>query len=392
MFEALATTISDLDIPVDGDALDEALFLRDRLDAKLCEAVCRFDDTNEWDTAEGCASMTAWLRIKGRMTNSDAQRMATTARRLRHLPVLRAAWVSGEVSGGHVAAVVANLNDRTAPLFQAGEDDLVPMLGGLDVAGAVVAMKSWAAHAKETLDDGHEGEPDPDRSAHLSPTLSGGRLDANLEPEAFHAAQAALRLAMGNKTDDDERTPAQRRHDALAEIFTHFLDHQSDHKGGRHRPHVNITIGLEELTTGRGQGCFDDGTPITADVARRLACDANIHRVITKADGTVLDYGRSTRTIPAPLFQALCIRDKGCRFPGCDRPAHRTDGHHVAEWIAHRGPTNLRNLVLLCRYHHGVVHRPGWTIELQPDATVIITTPDGRKRRSQPVDRRALAA
>ncbi|QYG92712.1 DUF222 domain-containing protein [Iamia sp. SCSIO 61187] len=392
MFEALATTIIDLDIPVDGDALDEALFLGDRLEAKLVEAICRFDDTNEWDTAEGCASMTAWLRVRGRMTNSDAQRMATTARRLRHLPVLRAAWLSGEVSGGHVAAVVANLNDRTAPLFQAGEDDLVPMLAGLDVTGAVVAMKSWAAHAKETLDDQPSGEPDPDRSAHLSPTLSGGRLDANLEPEAYHAAQAALRLAMGRHGEDDERTPAQRRHDALAEIFTHFLDHQSDHKGGRHRPHLNITIGLEELTSERGQGCFDDGTPITAHAARRLACDANIHRVITKADGTVLDYGRSTRTIPAPLFQALCIRDRGCRFPGCDRPAHRTDGHHVAEWIAHRGPTNLRNLVLLCRYHHGVVHRPGWTIELRPDATVIITTPDRRKRRSQPVDRRALAA
>ncbi|QYG91442.1 DUF222 domain-containing protein [Iamia sp. SCSIO 61187] len=392
MFEALATTIDDLDIPVDGDALEEALHLRDRLDAKISQTVGRFEATNEHDTADGCPTMATWLRVKGRMTAHDAQRMAKTARRLGHLPILQTAWLDGSVSGGHVAAVVANLNDRTAPLFQSDEDHLVRVLGELDVAGAVVAMKSWAAHAKEIVDDGHEGEPDPDRSAHLSPTLNGGRLDANLEPEAFHAAQAALRLVMGKKGEDDERTPAQRRHDGLAEIFNHFLDHQSDHKGGRHRPHVNITIPLESLIEGKGQGCFDDGTPITAQAARRLACDANVHRVITRANGTVLDYGRSTRTIPAPLFQALCIRDKGCRFPGCDRPAHRTDGHHVAEWIAHRGPTNLRNLVLLCRYHHGVVHRPGWTIELQPDATVIITTPDGRKRRSQPVDRRALAA
>ncbi|QYG95088.1 DUF222 domain-containing protein [Iamia sp. SCSIO 61187] len=392
MFEALATTIDDLDIPVDGDALEEALFLRDRLDAKISQAVGSFEATNEHDTAEGCPTMATWLRVKGRTTAHDAQRMAKTAGRLGHLPSLQTAWLDGSLSGGHVAAVVANLNDRTAPLFQDDEDNLVRVLGELDVTGAVVAMKTWAAMAKETLDDEPSGEPDPDRSAHLSPTLSGGRLDANLEPEAFHAAQAALRLVMGRRSDDDERTPTQRRHDGLAEIFNHFLDHQSDHKGGRHRPHVNITIGFEELTSGRGQGCFDDGTPITAHTARRLACDANIHRVITRADGTVLDYGRSTRTIPAPLFQALCIRDRGCRFPGCDRPAHVTDGHHIAEWIAHRGPTNLRNLVLLCRYHHGVVHRPGWTIELQPDATVIVTDPRGRKRRSQPVDRRALAA
>ncbi|QYG94583.1 DUF222 domain-containing protein [Iamia sp. SCSIO 61187] len=392
MFEALATTIDDLDIPVDGDALEEALYLRDRLDAKISQAVGSFEATNEYDTADGCPTMATWLRVKGRMTAHDAQRTAKTARRLGHLPILQTAWLDGSVSGGHVAAVVANLNDRTAPLFQDEEANLVRVLGELDVTGAVVAMKTWAAHAKEIVDDGHEGEPDPDRSAHLSPTLNGGRLDANLEPEAFHAAQAALRLVMGKRGEDDERTPAQRRHDGLAEIFNHFLDHQHDHKGGRHRPHVNITIGLESLIEGKGQGSFDDGTPVDAHTARRLACDANIHRVITKADGTVLDYGRSTRTIPAPLFQALCIRDKGCRFPGCDRPAHRTDGHHVAEWIAHHGPTNPRNLVLLCRYHHGVVHRPGWTIELMPDATVIVTTPDGRKRRSQPVDRRALAA
>ena len=71
------------------------LALRDRLEAKIVTAVCAFDDTNEWDTAEGCASLGAWLRIRGRMTAGDASRLARTARRLRHLPTLRAAWLSG---------------------------------------------------------------------------------------------------------------------------------------------------------------------------------------------------------------------------------------------------------------------------------------------------------
>ncbi|HMJ76144.1 MAG TPA: DUF222 domain-containing protein [Iamia sp.] len=392
MIEELATAIDDLALPVDGDVLASVLELRDRFEAKICEAVCAFDDSSEWDTQEGCASMTAWLRVRGRMTNRDAHRLAQTARRLRSLPTLRAAWLSGEVSGGHVSAVVANLSDRTAPLFQQAEDDLVPALAELDVTGAVLTMKAWATMAKEILDDESSGEPDPDRSAHLSPTLSGGRLDANLEPEAFHAAQAALRLVMGQRTDEDERTPTQRRHDGLAEIFTHFLDHQTDHLGGRHRPHLNVTIGLDALVAGRGQGTFDDGTPIGAADARRLACDANIHRVITRADGSVLDYGRTTRTISAPLFAALSIRDKGCRYPGCDRPAHRTDGHHIKHWTAHHGETEPDNLVLLCRWHHGVIHRPGWTIELRPDATVVVTTPLGRVLTSHPPNAGTLAA
>ncbi|HEU5152189.1 MAG TPA: DUF222 domain-containing protein [Iamia sp.] len=382
MIDELATAVEALDVPVDADGLAAVLALRDRLEAKIVVAVCAFDDTSEWDTAEGCASLAAWLRVRGPMTAADAARLAKTARRLRRLPVLREAWLSGTVSGGHVAAVVANLNDRTVGVFASHEDDLVPVLARVEVGAAVTAMKAWAAHARELLDD-DPGEPDPDRSAHLSPTLSGGRLDANLEPEAYHAVEAALRLAMGTKADDDDRSLPQRRHDALAEVATHYLDHQSDKVGGRHRPHLNVTIGLDALTDGRGQGSFDDGTPITAADARRLACDANVHRVITRSDGSVLDYGRATRTVSAALFTVLALRDHGCRFPGCDRTVHRTDAHHIHHWID-GGHTTETNLVLLCRWHHGVIHRPGWAIEMRPDASVTVTTPDGRRRTTPP--------
>ena len=382
MISDLADAIDTLDVPVDGDALASVLALRDRLEAKIVTAVCAFDDTDEWDTAEGCASLGAWLRIRGRMTAGDATRLARTARRLRHLPTLREAWLDGSVSGGHVATVVANLNDRTVALFRDQEDDLVPILGQVEVGAAANAMKAWAAQAREILDD-DPGEPDPDRTAHLSPTLDGGRLDANLEPEAYHAAEAALRLAMGTKTDDDTRSLPQRRHDALAEVFLHYLDHQSDKIGGRHRPHLNITIGLDNLVEATGQGSFDDGAPISAADARRLACDANVHRVITRGDSSVLDYGRATRTVSAALFMVLCLRDKGCRFPGCDRPCRVTDAHHIRHWIDH-GETNEHNLVLLCRHHHTVIHREGWTIELHPDASATVTYPDGRRRTSPP--------
>ena len=322
MFEALADAIDDLVVPVDGDVLAAVLALRDRLEAKVCEAVCAFDDTNEWDTQEGCASMAAWLRIRGRMTAGDASRLAQTARRLRSLPTLRAAWSTARSRGA--------TSPRSWPTCRIGpaavreqEDDIVPALAGLEVAGAAVAMKAWAAMAREILDDDSAGEPDPDRSAHLSPTLSGGRLDANLEPEAFHAAQAALRLAMGQRTDDDPRTSTQRRHDALAAVFGFFLDHQTDRLGGRHRPHLNITIDLAALLAGKGQGTFDDATPITAADARRLACDANIHRVITRADGSVLDYGRATRTVSAALFSVLCLRDRAAASRAATAPPTR---------------------------------------------------------------------
>ena len=122
-----------------------------------------------------------------------------------------------------------------------------------------------------------------------------------------------------------------------------------------------------------------------AAVARTL-CDTGIHRVITNGASTVLDYGRTTRTIPAPLFNTLVIRDRHCRWPGCDRPPTWCDGHHLVHW-EHGGTTNPDNLILLCRRHHTRAHTPGWQIKLLPDATVHTTSPTGTHHTSRPPPR-----
>jgi hypothetical protein len=64
-----------------------------------------------------------------------------------------------------------------------------------------------------------------------------------------------------------------------------------------------------------------DGTGLDGTTVQRLLCDAALHRVLTQGRTAILDYGRATRTIPAPLFNALVVRDQRCRFPGCDRAA-----------------------------------------------------------------------
>ncbi|MGH9230796.1 MAG: HNH endonuclease signature motif containing protein, partial [Acidimicrobiales bacterium] len=85
----------------------------------------------------------------------------------------------------------------------------------------------------------------------------------------------------------------------------------------------------------------------------------------------------------APLFNALVVRDEHCRFPGCDRPAHWCEGHHVRPWLF-GGPTRLLNLVLLCSRHHHLLHHPGWHAKLLPDATLEVTNPQGRVRTTTP--------
>ena len=115
-------------------------------------------------------------------------------------------------------------------------------------------------------------------------------------------------------------------------------------------------------------------------------CDAGIHRVITNGRSSILDYGTTTRTIPANLFNALVIRDRHCRFPGCDRPPEWTEAHHI-RWVLDGGPTSLDNLTLQCTRHHHLLHTPGWHAKLLPDATLIVTAPNGRTLESQPPGR-----
>jgi len=92
-----------------------------------------------------------------------------------------------------------------------------------------------------------------------------------------------------------------------------------------------------------------------------------------------LDVGTATDTIPVHLRRAVAVRDRGCRFPGCDQPVAACQPHHIIP-RAQGGPTSLANLLLLCTFHHLIaVHRWGWAITLHPDGTVTATSPDGSK-------------
>lgn len=251
------------------------------------------------------------------------------------------------------------------------------------MGATTVAMQEWAARAKALLDD--DDDPEKDGRAHLSPLLDGrGQLDATLDANGYQMARKAIRLALGKKTDGDPRTPAQRRHDALVGIFGHYLDHQDHASGGHHRPHVNVLIDYGDLLSGKGQGRFvDDGSPLSAADAVRLACDAHIHRFITNGRTVVLDYGRSTRSVSPELFTVIAERDRGCRFPGCDRPVDWCHAHHVKHWTR-GGTTDPANIALFCERHHTIIHRPRWQVKLLPTGTIEVTDPQGRVRTSDP--------
>jgi hypothetical protein len=108
---------------------------------------------------------------------------------------------------------------------------------------------------------------------------------------------------------------------------------------------------------------------------RRVACDGGLVTAFVDERAGVLDIGRRTRAIPTAIKRALWLRDQGCRFPGC---ANRrfVHGHHVKHWL-HGGRTGLDNLLLLCSFHHRLVHEGGFTITLTDGVDVAVRLPSG---------------
>jgi hypothetical protein len=174
-----------------------------------------------------------------------------------------------------------------------------------------------------------------------------------LDPENGLVVQAAIdSLAEPGALDpNDRRTPAQRQADALVEISRRYLDGTPG--TGSSRPHLTVTIPWDTLKT--GTGLVDTGVgPITAETARRLACDATMSQVVLK-DGTPVTSSGARRRIPPALRRALDLRDPHCTHPGCDMPARYCDAHHIVHW-ADGGKTEISNLRLLCRRHHRTAH------------------------------------
>jgi hypothetical protein len=178
----------------------------------------------------------------------------------------------------------------------------------------------------------------------------------------------------GESTDDDHardglrdpRTPAQRRHDALVEICQLLLGTGELPVNGGSKPQLTLTLPYDLLNQQLKMGTLDTGEKLTAEATRRLACDAGIIPAILDGKGLPLDLGRERRLIDGALRRALILRDKGCAFPGCDRPPRWCQGHHVTHWVD-GGETTLANSVLLCGFHHRFSHDGDWEIRFGPD-------------------------
>jgi HNH endonuclease len=120
----------------------------------------------------------------------------------------------------------------------------------------------------------------------------------------------------------------------------------------------------------------DPGEPdgLATLAARLRAAARRLPPILGGARPQPLEVGRTSRVVQPAQRTALAVRDGGCGFPGCARPLAWCEAHHLRHWL-HGGPTDLANLVLLCRAHHRAVHEGGWRLARDPQGRLTATPP-----------------
>jgi hypothetical protein len=295
--------MSEIDTLSVGELVDELATLAAHISAGMCrwlELVGEFDRRGRW-AAWGYGSCAEWLAWRCALTPRSAREHVRVARALSGLPLVWSAFSGGQLSYAEVRA----LTRVAAPRKEA---ELLQLAAVMTASQLERALRSYRRVTSEEARGLQEEE----------------RLE-------WYWDEDGSLVVHGRLAPEDGALFLQ----ALAVSRERLWQ-----------------VGQEE---GRGSA---EPPPVSRRPSRVDALVA-----LAEQAGTPLNLGRKTRTIPPSLRRALTVRDRGCRFPGCDR-CRFLDAHHIHYWGT-GGETALGNLLLLCRRHHRLVHEGGYTVDHQ---------------------------
>ena len=353
--------------PSSNDVLRERLIQRRRVidlqEVAFAREAAEFAAGDAWDE-DGSVSAIDWLRFHCHMNAGAAANAIAVGESLDRLPESHQAVVDGEIGFAHLVVMA-----RTAEaLHDRFDEKLLVEKAKENSPGKFFYICHHARHAtdpKRYADE--QAEQVEQRRLKLSRWMDGSLLiSGSIDPIGGAAVLNALQPLARKSGPHDDRCLEQRNADALVELAS----------GGGSQAQLQVTSSLETLLglAGAPAGEMEFSLPISSKTVERLACDCSVTRILLDSDSMVIDVGRAKRTISGPARKALNIRDRGCTWPGCERPASRAAGHHIRHWI-HGGTNEPNNLTLLCYRHHWMVHEGNWQIVRDDDGRMLTIPP-----------------
>jgi uncharacterized protein len=358
---------------------------------RLLTCIRQFDEAGGWHE-QGAFSCAHWLAWRVGLDSATAREKVRVARALGKLPATDEALRVGKLSYAKARA-----------LTRVATPDTEAKLLELAVVATGAQLERVCRGYRRALAPDEVLAPE-ERSVRRR-DLPGGmvRLEIVLAPDEADLLLRALdraREVVHEETDASAETRKRdnvqmdvsaetsnagstwpSRADGMVSLAENFLAGNPATGNGGERFQVMVHVDQDPLAPdGVLSASLDDGTRVSAETFRRIACDCGL--VALAGDGAVLNIGRRARSIPPAIRRALALRDGGCRFPGCTHTRF-LHGHHIRHWLA-GGETSVSNLALLCTFHHHLVHEGGWTVARGENGEVTFTGPDGRALTAEP--------
>jgi hypothetical protein len=343
----------------------------------MVREIAEFNGSESW-RADGTLSMRDWLVARLHVSAGRARRLVDAADHLPALPALSGAVCEGRVPLD-VAACVAKVATR------ANDEELA------------AAAEQWTPRQASQFVAQVRGQSRSESVTELQRRCvrfndEKCSLWAQLPKDGYALVKSAIwsrarRHDHPSASDPEYERFESRCADALVEVCAVGNGPRAGAKSlrGPARASVIVHVDLQRLLHGDefGAASIEGAGPISAETARRLACDGDITLSYAAPDGACLDQKALGRDPTDAQRIEIQRRDGGCRFPGC--PCRSvTDVHHV-KWASKQGPTTLSNLLTLCAAHHSRVHELGWKLDGDAQAEVRFTSPSGRVFVSNPM-------
>ncbi len=374
-----------------------------QLDA-LSLAVVREADRQDVAKTVGGANTAAWLSGTLRLRPEEAGRAVKLARDLDTvLPSTREALAAGEISAEHAEVIARSVRKLPAEAGLEKRAEAEQLLVGdarifdpKDLAGLgrEILKRVDPDHADRILARqfaAEEASAEREREIVLydDPYSISTFLRGKLDPVTNEMFRVALEpLSKPRPTDADGpdlRPPAQRLGDGFHELLRRYLASGASPSHGGEKPQIVLTVDPDRLRDGIGTGeLLHTGATVSARTVQELACDAQISVYSSGSETGGASLSDEVRLYTGRVRKLLELRDRGCAFPGCNRPPSWCQAHHIVPW-SKGGLTTLDNGVLLCGYHHRHLHQGTWHVQTAKDGHPEFIPPEWIDKHRNPL-------
>ncbi|CAN5286862.1 hypothetical protein BH11ACT5_BH11ACT5_14540 [soil metagenome] len=276
---------------------------------------------------------------------------------------------------GAIDAVRAGLGAPTAALTP---EVLTAAAEQLAAEGATLPVDTLARRARELRDElDLESVPLHEQEfLRFTPTITGmTSVSGLLRPESAAVVVGAVDTVTSPRRGGprfveepdaevpvDDRTIDQVMVDALVEIVAVATRAPSGKLFGQRKPSVRVLVTDRDLKSGQGVAFIEgQADAVSLATAERHLCSSGFTPLLFDRDGQGIDEGRDERFHTRRQRNLIAARDGGCIGFDCDRPPSWSEVHHIVPW-SEGGTTTVEDGVLLCRFHHMLVHNKGWRI------------------------------